>query len=327
MLASALQALLVIPLSMNASLSPKFRFGGESKTADVSFSSPQATPRKSQAALTNAEYLRQSCAQMQIPIGARDHAECPHRVTFDRFAPSDGDALSRCIAAAYRQVLGNAHVMDHERCVALEAQFTDGRLCAREFVRGLAKSELYKSRYFYKVSAYRGIELNFKHFLGRPPLDQQEIANAAAIQSAHGFDALVDAIIDSAEYSEVFGPHGIPYVRSFTSASGMSMLNFVRIAALEKNFVSSDQSKGSDSLIRNSLASGVAMAIDVPPAPDYEAVSPAWVGNKPPADYEKLWRGLALVGAAHLTGMLVNVVSQMLGIHALDRIPAMFLGL
>ena len=69
------------------------------------------------------------------------------------------------------------------------------------------------------------------------------------------------------------------------------------------------------------------MAIDVAPAPEYVAVSPAWVGNKPPADYEKLWRGLALVGGAHLAGMLVNVVSQMLGIHALDRIPAMFLGL
>ena len=312
---------------MNASLSPKFRFGAESKVADVSYSSPQATVRDSQAALTNAEYLRQSCAQMPIPVGPRDHSECPHRVTFDRFAPSDSEALHRGIEAAYRQVFGNAHVMDHERCVVLEAQFADGRLCAREFVRGLAKSELYKSLYFYKVSVYRGIELNFKHLLGRPPLDQQEIANASAIQSVQGFDALVDAIIDSAEYAEVFGNHGVPYVRSFASASGMSMLNFVRIAALEKSFVSSDRSKGNDSLIRSSLADGVSMAIDVAPAPEYVAVSPAWVGNKPPADYEKLWRGLALVGAAHLVGMLVNVVSQMLGIQALDRIPAMFLGL
>ena len=312
---------------MNASLSPKFRFGAEAKTADVSFLSPQASVGENQAPLTNAEYLRQSCAQMQIPVGPRDHSECPHRVTFDRFAPSDSEALHQGIEAAYRQVLGNAHVMDHERCGVLEAQFADGRLCAREFVRGLAKSELYKSRYFYKVSAYRGIELNFKHLLGRPPLDQQEVANAAAIQSVQGFDALVDAIIDSAEYAEVFGDHGVPYVRSFTSASGMSMLNFVRIAALEKNFASSDRSKGNDSSIRTSLACGVSMAIDVAPAPEYVAVSSAWVGNKPPAGYEKLWRGLALVSAAHLAGMLVNVVSQMLGIHALDRIPAMFLGL
>ena len=312
---------------MNASLSPKFRFGAESKAADVSFSSPQGTVGENQAPLTNPEYLRQSCAQMQIPVGPRDHSECPHRVTFDRFAPSDGEALNQAIDAVYRQVLGNAHVTDNERCGVLEAQFADGRLCSREFVRCLAKSELYKSRYFYKVSAYRGIELNFKHLLGRPPLNQQEVVNTAAIQSVRGFDSLVDAIIDSAEYSEVFGDHGVPYVRSFTSAGGMSMLNFVRIAALEKNFASSDRSKGNDSLIRSSLARGVSMAIDAPPATEYVAVSSAWVGNKPPADYEKLWRGLALVGTAHLAGMLVNVVSQMLGIHALDRIPAMFLGL
>lgn len=312
---------------MNASLSPKFRFGAESKSGDLGFSSPQSDKEKGQAALTNAEYLRRSCAQMQIPVGPRDHVECPHRVTFDRFVPSDSEALHECIDAAYRQVLGNAHVMAHERCDALEAQFADGRLCAREFVRQLAKSELYKSRYFFKVSAYRGIELNFKHLLGRPPLGQQEIASAAAIQSEQGFDALIDSIVDSAEYTEVFGDHGIPYIRSFTSASGMAMLNFVRIAALEQNFASSDQSKGNDSLLRSNLAGGVSMAIDVPPAPDYVEVSRAWSGGKPPANYEKLWRGLALVGGAHVAGMLVNVVSQMLGIHALDRIPAMFLGL
>ena len=294
---------------------------------DVSFASSQARRGMSPAALTNAEYLRQSCAQMRIGLGPRDHVECPHRVTFDRFSPSDGEALRECIDAAYRQVLGNAHVMAYERCDSLEAEFADGRLCAREFVRHLAKSALYKSRYFFKVSAYRGIELNFKHLLGRPPLNQQEIISSAAIQSEHGFDGLIDSIIDSAEYTEVFGDHGIPYVRSFTSASGMPMLNFVRIAALEKNFASSDRSNGSNSLIRGSLAGEIAVAIDVPPALEYISVSPTWLGNKPPADYEKLWRGLTLVGAAHLAGMLVNVVSQMLGIHALDRIPAMFLGL
>ena len=76
---------------------------------------------------------------MQIPVGPRDHSECPHRVTFDRFAPSDSEALHQAIEAAYRQVLGNVHVMEHERCGVLEAQLADGRLCAREFVRGLAK--------------------------------------------------------------------------------------------------------------------------------------------------------------------------------------------
>jgi len=55
--------------------------------------------------------------------------------------------------------------------------------------------------------------------------------------------------------------------------------------------------------------------------------SGTWAGNQPPATFEKLWRGLALVGAFHLAGMLVNIVFQMMGNHSLDRIPAVFLGL
>tara|TARA_B100000902_G_C26655611_1_gene595881 strand:+ start:144 stop:323 length:180 start_codon:yes stop_codon:yes gene_type:complete len=55
--------------------------------------------------------------------------------------------------------------------------------------------------------------------------------------------------------------------------------------------------------------------------------SGTWTANQPPAAFEKLWRGLALVGALHLVGMLVNIIFQMMGNHLLDRIPAMFLGL
>ena len=52
-----------------------------------------------------------------------------------------------------------------------------------------------------------------------------------------------------------------------------------------------------------------------------------WINNQPPATFEKLWRGLILVGAIHLGGMFVNIVLQMLGNHSLDGIPAKFLGL
>ena len=39
----------------------------------------------------------------------------------------------------------------------------------RDFVRGLAKSSFYKDRFFRSVAPQRGIELNFKHLLGRAP--------------------------------------------------------------------------------------------------------------------------------------------------------------
>ena len=58
-----------------------------------------------------------------------------------------------------------------------------------------------------------------------------------------------------------------------------------------------------------------------------DSPSGTWSNNQPPSTFEKLWRGLILVGAIHLGGMLVNVVFQMLGNHSLDGIPAKFLGL
>ena len=105
------------------------------------------------------------------------------------------------------------------------------------------------------------------------------------------------------------------------------MMNFVRIAAMEQNFASSDVSRGSDSILQSNLASGSLLKINVPELPLYMQTSTSWSGGLPPANYEKLWRGLAIVGAAHLAGMLVNVTAQMLGYNGLDRIPAMFLGL
>ena len=138
---------------------------------------------------------------------------------------------------------------------------------------------------------------------------------------------MVDSLIDSAEYTEVFGAATVPYSRAWTSASGMPMMNFVRMAALEQNFVTSDRNNGSASILLNNLAKGTPLPIKVSKKISFVGVSAAWGAGKPPADFEKLWRGLALVGAAHVAGMLVNVLSQMAGIHALDRIPAMFLGL
>ena len=55
--------------------------------------------------------------------------------------------------------------------------------------------------------------------------------------------------------------------------------------------------------------------------------SGTWLNNQPPAALEKLWRGLALVGAIHIGGMLINVIFQMMGNNSLDGIPAKFLGL
>jgi hypothetical protein len=90
------------------------------------------------------------------------------------------------IRAVYRQVLGNAHVMESERLTVPESQFKQGRLSVREFVRQVAKSELYRSRFFDNCYRYRAIELNFKHLLGRAPATFDEMREHSAILDQAG---------------------------------------------------------------------------------------------------------------------------------------------
>jgi hypothetical protein len=80
------------------------------------------------------------------------------------------------ISAVYKQVLGNPHVMDSERLGTEESQLCNASLSVREFVRAVAKSSFYRRRYFESCAPYRFVELNFKHLLGRAPLDQAELS-------------------------------------------------------------------------------------------------------------------------------------------------------
>ncbi len=238
-------------------------FGAETKWANpVSF---QRKGNKAQsAALTIGEFLKQSCDQMSIGVGPRSHEDCPHRVTTECYSPDDNSSLDEVISAAYRQVFGNAHVMDAERSTELEAQLRNGDLDVRNFVRGLAKSSFYKNRFFRSVAPQRGIELNFKHLLGRAPHSQAEMSAKISLQAEHGVDAVIDSIVDSAEYLEVFGSDIVPYTRAWSSPADLATSAFPMMAALQKSFAGSDSARGTSSSLTRSMGSGSAPRISVP---------------------------------------------------------------
>ena len=58
------------------------------------------------------------------------------------------DDVQDVVRAVYRQVLGNAHVLDNQRLTNAESQLRNGDLSVREFVRAVASSSLYRSRCF-----------------------------------------------------------------------------------------------------------------------------------------------------------------------------------
>jgi phycoerythrin-associated linker protein len=147
---------------------------------------------------------------------------------------SGSEDIQAVIRAVYKQVLGNPHVMDSERLTTAESQLAEGNLSVREFVRAVGKSEFYRSRYFEKCAPYRFTELNFMHFLGRPPQSQAELSAHIVRCVAEGYDAEIDSYIDSEEYQTAFGENQVPYNRGAMTESGFSQATYNRMFALDR---------------------------------------------------------------------------------------------
>jgi phycoerythrin-associated linker protein len=143
------------------------------------------------------------------------------------------------IRAVYRQVLGNAYVMESERLTVAESQFKRGELSVREFVRAVAKSDLYCSRFFTSCARYRALELNFRHLLGRPPVDLEEMRGHSTILDTQGFGADIDSYIDSDEYQNTFGENIVPYIRGYKTEACTSMVQFTHTFQLVRGASSS----------------------------------------------------------------------------------------
>ncbi len=63
--------------------------------------------------------------------------------------------LQVLIRVAYRQVLGNVHLMESQRLTSPESLLGNVDITVGEFVRQVAKSDLYQSLFFNSNSAYR----------------------------------------------------------------------------------------------------------------------------------------------------------------------------
>jgi phycoerythrin-associated linker protein len=155
--------------------------------------------------------------------------------------PNDSDErISQIINAVYRQVLGNSYVMKSERVVNAESRFRNGRLNVRELVREIANSDLYRRRFFENCPRYRFTELNFKHLLGRTPENQNEMRFHSDILDSEGYEADINAYLDSEEYSEAFGDNIVPYFRGYKTNNNRTMIEFTHSFAMLRGVASSD---------------------------------------------------------------------------------------
>lgn len=167
------------------------------------------------------------------------------------------------IQAVYRQVLGNDYILASDRLVSAESLLRDGNLTVREFVRSVAKSELYKAKFFYNSFQTRLIELNYKHLLGRAPYDESEVTYHLDLYINKGYDPEIDSYIDSQEYQNSFGDNVVPYYRGFATQPGQSIAGFTRMFRLYRGYANSDTSQieGTRSRLAQELASNKSSSI------------------------------------------------------------------
>ena len=166
------------------------------------------------------------------------------------------DSIDAVIRAVYRQVLGNPHVMESERLVSAESRLTNGELTVREFVREVAKSGFYSSRYFETCAPYRFVELNFKHLLGRAPESQAELSEHICTCVEEGYDAEIDSYIDSQEYQDKFGENIVPYYVNAKSQVGKKQSAYNRTLNVNGGYASVDSAVTSSVLVDAVAAGG-----------------------------------------------------------------------
>jgi phycocyanin-associated rod linker protein len=156
---------------------------------------------------------------------------------------STREDVENVIRAVYRQVLGNDYLMASERLTSAESLLRDGKISVREFVRCVAKSDIYKQKFLYPNFQTRVIELNYKHLLGRAPYDESEVITHLDIYENQGFDADIDSYIDSEEYQANFGENIVPYYRGFEFHTGARTVGFNRMFRLYRGYANSDRSQ------------------------------------------------------------------------------------
>jgi phycocyanin-associated rod linker protein len=176
------------------------------------------------------------------------------------------DQALAVIHAVYRQVLGNDYIMKSERLSGPESLLINGSITVRDFVRAVAKSELYKTKFFYSNFQTRVIELNFKHLLGRAPYSEAEVVEHLDRYENHGYDADIDSYIDSAEYLENFGESIVPYYRDIEYHVGQQSVGLPRLFSLYRGYATSDRTSlgGNSSRLAADLASNTVSAVVAP---------------------------------------------------------------
>ena len=131
-----------------------------------------------------------------------------------RLTPGSSESeLQEIIWAGYRQIFSEHLILEKYRQPFLESQLKNRAISVREFVRGLGKSEVYRTQVADTNDNYRLVDITFKRFLGRATYSKDERIAWSIVIATKGLDGFIDAVVDSEEYRQNFGDDIVPYQR------------------------------------------------------------------------------------------------------------------
>nr|YP_009541854.1 phycobilisome core-membrane linker protein [Neogoniolithon spectabile]AYR06063.1 phycobilisome core-membrane linker protein [Neogoniolithon spectabile] len=118
--------------------------------------------------------------------------------------------IRSCYSQIFQRDIVSAYSL---RISNLESRLKNGDITMKEFVRALGKSYLYRKEFLEPFVNSRVVELSFRNFLGRGPGSLDEFRKYFGILSNRGLDGLIDAFVNSSEYTDYFGEETVPYLR------------------------------------------------------------------------------------------------------------------
>jgi len=124
--------------------------------------------------------------------------------------------VSALVNQIYNQVMGrgvldnNGSITDPSGLFAFGCALRDGNMSVRDTVRSLGLSQEYFNRFIVPLTVADGINQCYVHFLGRQA-DQGGLQNyEQGIRNGGGFNAVINSLIDSDEYTKKFGADVVP---------------------------------------------------------------------------------------------------------------------
>lgn len=139
-------------------------------------------------------------------------------------ATSDQD-IDAIIWAAYRQIFSEHLILESYRQSFLESQLRNRAITLRDFIRGLGKSDVYRTQVAEINSNYRLVDITLKRFLGRAAYNKDEEIAWSIVIATKGLHGFIDALLDSDEYLENFGDDIVPFQRRRFGSRPFNLVN------------------------------------------------------------------------------------------------------